>query len=87
MQYNRVVMTVTFFPILVIIALYEVTIRRKFEDWFWKEYEEDTGSPDVRDPVVTGEDMHSGMRISRVPFEDIVKAFPNTTQVRIFHLG
>lgn len=43
--------------------------------------EEDEDNPAVRNPEVDGEDGDSGLKISKVPFEELVKVFPNTHEV------
>lgn len=42
---------------------------------------EDEDSPFARDPDVGGEDAESGLVISRVPFAELVKEFPNIHEV------
>lgn len=43
--------------------------------------EEDEDNPAVRNPDVDGEDGESGLKISNVPFEELIKVFPNTHEV------
>ena len=38
-------------------------------------------TPEYRDPDVDGEDAARGLKISRVPFEELVRVFPDTTHV------
>jgi len=82
-QLNRRVMKILFFIPLVIIALHESIFdarRNKWiDDWVNGQIQfEDT--PSARDPVVDGEDADRGLVISKVPFNELVKVFPNTTQ-------
>jgi hypothetical protein len=39
------------------------------------------GTPDARDPRVTGKDAERGLVISKVPFTELIKEFPRTTMV------
>jgi hypothetical protein len=76
---NRSVMSVLFFIPMAIIALYEsFSPKRRWLDDFINGPPEDEDSPLARDPDVGGEDAESGLVISRVPFSELVKAFPNT---------
>ncbi|KAI0053727.1 calcium activated cation channel [Auriscalpium vulgare] len=82
-KYNRFVMTIIFFVPLTIIALYEaaaLSTSRKWLEDFISSPLEDVDNPNARDPVVEGEDADSGIQISKVKFEDLVKSFPNTLQ-------
>lgn len=47
--------------------------------------EEDEDNPAVRNPDVDGEDGESGLKISKVPFEELIKVFPNTHEVCVHH--
>ena len=40
-------------------------------------------TPDARDPAVTGKDAERGLVISKIPFVELIKAFPKTTMVRV----
>lgn len=72
-------MSVLFFIPMTIIALYEsYSPKRRWLDDFIME---DDDSPLARDPDVEGEDAENGLVISRVPFSELVKAFPNTHEV------
>ncbi|KAJ4479281.1 calcium activated cation channel [Lentinula aciculospora] len=81
---NRVVMSVLFFVPLTIIAFFETIFKRQQNDWMtsWLhgENEGDTSYPEVRDPEVDGSDAAAGLRISKVPFTELIKVFPNTAQ-------
>jgi hypothetical protein len=75
-------MSVLFFIPMAIIALYEsFSPKRRWLDDFINGPPEDEDSPLARDPDVGGEDAESGLVISRVPFSELVKAFPNTHEV------
>jgi len=77
---NRSVMSVLFFIPMTVIALYESFSPKKrwLDDFINGPPLEDADSPHARDPDVGGEDAASGLVISRVPFSELVKAFPNT---------
>jgi len=81
---NRFVMRVVFLVPLAVIALYESASRAQqnswVKDWFGPEDDGDDDSPDRRDPVLSGEDGERGLVISKVPFDELVKVFPNTEQ-------
>ncbi|KAK2466056.1 hypothetical protein APHAL10511_001698 [Amanita phalloides] len=80
---NRYVMTVIFFIPLSIIALYETARERKRGSWMehwlagYENGQED--SPQIRNPSVN-DPACPGKEISRVPFEELIKVFPNTYQ-------
>jgi hypothetical protein len=76
-------MSVLFFIPMTVIALYESFSpkRRWLDDFINGPPSEDEDSPLARDPDVGGEDAESGLVISRVPFSELVKAFPNTHEV------
>ena len=42
-------------------------------------------SPAIRDPEVDEGDVDEGYVISKVPFSELIKAFPDTQQVSIYH--
>lgn len=79
-------MSTLFFVPLATIAFYESTFDTQKHSWMrnWlrgnDEGEQDY--PETRDPAVDDDDCQ-GMEISKVPFEDLIKVFPNTQQVRI----
>ncbi|KAJ3572869.1 hypothetical protein NP233_g2814 [Leucocoprinus birnbaumii] len=83
---NRFVMSFIFFIPLTVIALYESTFTSDFgnknrwvESWFRGDDEGAEDAVENRNPTV--DDMNCrGMEISKVPFEELVKVFPNTTQ-------
>ena len=74
---NRYVLTVVLFIPLSVVALLETQIRSSH---VWMngtagiDTEDDDAQPEARDPPA-GED---GLVISRVPYQDLVTAFPNT---------
>ncbi|THV08302.1 calcium activated cation channel [Dendrothele bispora CBS 962.96] len=82
-QYNRVVMRIVFFIPLTMIALYE-SFREERAGWV-KHWLHGTDQGDdnyeaIRDPEPAEEDVSSGLKISKVPFTELVKVFPNTAQ-------
>jgi len=76
---NRIVMTTLFFVPMAVIALYETTSskNRWLDDFINGTALDDDDSPDARDPDVDEEDARNDIVISRVPFSELVKAFPN----------
>ena len=76
-------MTVIFFIPLSMIALYEA--RREAKRGSWLEYWLFGGengmedSPQIRNPEID-DPKCPGKQISKVPFEELIKVFPNTTQ-------
>lgn len=72
---------------LTIIALYESTLgtgrNAWVENWFRGDDEGAEDTPANRNPTVDDPSC-SGMDISKVPFEELIKVFPNTTQVCLF---
>ncbi|KAJ3808048.1 hypothetical protein F5876DRAFT_46817 [Lentinula aff. lateritia] len=81
---NRIIMSVLFFVPLTIIAFFETVFQRHENEWMtnWLhgENEGDRSYPAVRDPEVNGADADAGLRISKVPFTELIKVFPNTAQ-------
>ncbi|OJA19294.1 hypothetical protein AZE42_00451 [Rhizopogon vesiculosus] len=79
---NRVVMRVIFFIPLTIIALYETSSMKQswMVNWLRADDEVDTQDPFVLNPVVEGSDAEQGLEITKVPFDDLIKSFPDTTQ-------
>lgn len=79
-------MTLMFFPTLAIIALYESTLQSQknkwVQNWFIGRDQTDGSSedPQHQDPEVTGHDASEGLTISKVPFAELIKVFPNTHQ-------
>nr|GAT53044.1 predicted protein [Mycena chlorophos] len=81
---NRLVMGVMFFIPLTIIAFYEAvrvdnTRHVWIKRWLTSDDEGAEVLPESRNPEVDDADGQ-GKKISRVPFEQLVKAFPNTEQ-------
>ncbi|THH13643.1 hypothetical protein EW146_g6604 [Bondarzewia mesenterica] len=77
---NRYIMTVLFFIPLSLIALFESTKsqRNQWLNEYMNGSVDEDDSPEVRDPLVDGEDAEQGLRISKVPFSELIKVFPNT---------
>ncbi|KAF8351641.1 calcium activated cation channel [Amanita rubescens] len=83
-QLNRYVMGFIFFVPLSVIALHEAARETKrgswMEHWFLGgENEQEPDSPQIRNPEVDDPGC-PGKQISRVPFEELIKVFPNTQQ-------
>lgn len=53
-------------------------------NWLLSDEEVDTENPVVLDPVVEGPDADQGFEISKIPFDELVKRFPNTEQVSLY---
>ncbi|KAG2349128.1 hypothetical protein BDR05DRAFT_956507 [Suillus weaverae] len=79
---NRAIMGVLFFVPLTFIALFETSNMTKswMASWLRSDDEVDTANPVVLDPVVEGPDADQGLEISKIPFDELVKRFPNTEQ-------
>ena len=82
---NRYVMRVVFFVPLCMIALYEAHLdpnkNKWVKDWFASSDDGGENAPHYRNPDVVGEDGERGLQISKVPFEELVAMFPDTTHV------
>ncbi|KAI0751001.1 calcium activated cation channel [Daedaleopsis nitida] len=80
---NRYVMRIVFFVPLCIIALYETQLdpakNKWVKDWFSSADDGGENAPHYQNPEVNGEDAQRGFAISKVPFEDLVAMFPDTT--------
>ncbi|KAG2013304.1 calcium activated cation channel [Coprinopsis cinerea AmutBmut pab1-1] len=80
---NRYVMGMLFFIPLTIIAVYESALDPTkngwMNNWFRGNDEGADDSPEYRNPTVDDPALE-GKQISRVPFEELVKVFPNTAQ-------
>ena len=76
-------MTVLFFIPMTVIALYESTSPRNrwLGDFVHGTSLDEDDSPAARDPEVDEEDARNDIVISKVPFSEIVKAFPNIHEV------
>lgn len=78
-------MLVTFFAPLSIIALYEAELEpsknKWIKDWLSNPDEGGEDAPEFENPDVHEDDAARGLKISKVAFEDLVKAFPDTTHV------
>jgi hypothetical protein len=68
---------------MMIIAVYESTPSRKswLDDFINGTPLDEDDSLAACDPEVDGEDARNGLVISRVPFSELVKVFPNTHEV------
>lgn len=80
-------MGVLFFIPLTVIAFYEAVYEQQEHTWLKNWFRgSDEGAADYaeeRDPEI--DDLEcGGMKISRVPFEELIKLFPNTEKVRIY---
>lgn len=49
--------------------------------WLNGEDEIDFENPTITNPVVEGPEAEHGLQISKVPFDKLVRRFPNTAQV------
>jgi hypothetical protein len=65
---------------LSVIAFYESTIRTN-KNWLRGIDEGEADAPEHQDPEVDNED--EGLSISKVPFAELIKVFPNTQQVNL----
>jgi hypothetical protein len=78
---NRVVMRILFWIPLLLIALYEATLDPRKNSftraWFEANEEEDDDNAEYQDPEVEDEDG----KISKTKFAELIKDFPNTSQV------
>lgn len=78
-------MTVLFFIPLTAVAFYESTPSKTnwLDDFINGAPLDEDDSPAARDPDVDGEDASNGVIISRFPFSELVKVFPNTHEVSL----
>ncbi|EIW82309.1 hypothetical protein CONPUDRAFT_81817 [Coniophora puteana RWD-64-598 SS2] len=78
---NRLVMTILFFIPLSVIALYECLTQRRswMVDWLEVADDGDQLSDEAKDPQVD-EVQEEGRTITQVPFDELVKKFPNTKE-------
>ncbi|KAG7097202.1 hypothetical protein E1B28_004573 [Marasmius oreades] len=75
---NRVLMSIVFFIPLTLIAIYEITPRKKdgwVANWMQGNDHGDDDYAESRDPEI---DDENGLSISKVPFMELIKVFPNT---------
>lgn len=76
--------TIFFIPLLVI-ALFEAELdpskNKWVQDWLAHPDQGLDDVPEHRDPEVDGADAERGLKISTVPFDELVKVFPDTTHV------
>lgn len=79
-------MTTLFFVPLVVISVYEAELdpskNKWVKDWLSHPDQGSDDNPEYQDPVVDGEDADKGLVISKIPFAEIIKVFPDTTHVR-----
>ena len=84
-------MQVVFFVPLCVIVLFEAQLdpakNRWVKDWFSSPDEGGEDAPHFQDPEVNGYDGERGLKVSKVPFSELVKVFPDTTHVSSFHLA
>ncbi|RDX53892.1 calcium activated cation channel [Lentinus brumalis] len=80
---NRTVMRVVFFIPLCTILVYESHLdparNHWVKDWFSSPDDGGTDAPHWQDPEVSGDDADRGLQISKVPFDELVAMFPDTT--------
>jgi hypothetical protein len=79
-------MHVVFFIPMGCITLFEAVVDPKRNVWLrdWVNVTIDSGdTPDARDPNVTGKDAERGLVISKIPFNELIKEFPQTTMVGV----
>jgi hypothetical protein len=78
-------MRIVFFIPLGIIALYETVEDGKDQNGWMATW---LRSSDIDDNILSDDDAkdpkvdHDGLQISKVPFKELIKAFPNISQVR-----
>ncbi|KAJ3484123.1 hypothetical protein NLI96_g5862 [Meripilus lineatus] len=81
---NKIVMSTIFFIPLALIALFEAELdpskNKWIKDWLTHPDEGSEDSPECQNPEVDGEDAERGLRITKVPFHELIKVFPDTTQ-------
>ena len=76
-------MVTIFFVPLAMIAFYEASFHAEnawTNNWLRGIDNIEDDSPQIRDPEVS-EDECDGLKISKVPYEELIKAFPNMQQV------
>jgi hypothetical protein len=76
-------MVTIFFIPLAMIAFYEASFHTEntwMRNWLQGMDDLEEDSPQIRDPHVADDECH-GHIICKVPFEELVKVFPNTEQV------
>lgn len=78
-------MTVLFFIPMTAIAFYESSSSKRnwLDDFIDVTSLDEDDSLVARDPEVDGEDASNGVVISRFPFSELVKVFPNTHEVSL----
>ncbi len=78
-------MRVVFFIPLCTILVYESHLdparNHWVKDWFSSPDDGGTDAPHWQDPEVSGDDADRGLQISKVPFDELVAMFPDTTHV------
>jgi hypothetical protein len=76
-------MVTIFFVPLAIIAFYEASFHTEnawMKNWLQGIDDVEQDSPQIRDPHVA-DDECDGLKISKVPYEELIKVFPDTQQV------
>ncbi|THH28802.1 hypothetical protein EUX98_g5390 [Antrodiella citrinella] len=80
---NDWIMSILFFIPLTTIAIYEAELdpakNRWVKDWLSHSDEGLADRAEYRDPEVDGDDAANGLKISTVPFAELIKVFPDTT--------
>jgi hypothetical protein len=77
-------MRVIFFVPLTLIAIFEAFQEeeaRWVKNWLHGDNQGDDNYDSNRDPEPSEDDVRAGLSISKVPFSELVKVFPNTAQV------
>jgi hypothetical protein len=79
-------MNVVFFVPLSIIALYEISNSSQswMVNWLRASDDVDTQDPFTLNPVIDGSDAEQGLEITKVTFDELIKRFPDITQVSVF---
>jgi len=79
---NHYVLTILFIIPLTMIALWESTFSKRFR-WMDDSMNGslDDECPEARDPETDEIDANKGLSISKTPFSELVKVFPNTHEV------
>jgi len=82
LKLNRILLAILFFIPMTVVALYESSSskHRWLSDLINGAPLDEDDSPAACDPEVDGEDARNGLVISKVPFSELVKVFPNTCE-------
>ncbi|KAH8094840.1 hypothetical protein BXZ70DRAFT_991717 [Cristinia sonorae] len=80
---NKWMMSIVFFIPLAAIALFEAELdpskNKWVKDWLSHPDQGVIGGAESQDPEVDGEDAERGLKISTVPFAELIEVFPDTT--------